>query len=704
MGQRSNKLFSAMLVGITSAGYTFYTSAAGLGQQSSRIEEVHVTGEKSGDLTAVSMADALENLKQVPGAIGFVTAEDFSGNFTQSIGDTLVFIPGVFADTSAQRENRISIRGSGLNATFERRGLTVLRDGVPISRASGATEFQEIDPLSIQYIEVYKGANGLRYGASSLGGAINIVTPTGRTTEAGTHLRLEGGSFGSFRSSVNTAGQSDNIDWYGSVTKLDSDGFREHAEVDSLYSFGNVGISINENIGTRFYVTALQDNFELAGSVSREDALSNPKASPSSNIDNDQDRNLDVYRLSNRTAFAFDTFDIETGFWYAKRTLDHAITPFVGVIDQSESEWGLSGQIQGDAKLLEQEYNWVFGFSHAESDNEAKVFQNLAGRNGGRTSEDDQRAKNTVVYGQIDIMLSNTWNLIIGSNWVDSERENRNIFALPNRFTGEIEDDSGKLSFDNFSGRIGLLWSPSDNIQYFANISEGYEPPGITDLTSGGAQPFTRLEAQESVTYEIGSRGQYGGFSWDVTAYHSQIDNEFIDVQNPFAPVTNTDNAVSDTVHQGLELGLDSVLLTAESSPIEIVWRNILTINDFKFDGDPVYGDNTLAGVPEMIYVTELKLDYHDLWYAGLNYRHIPNGAFVDYENTDKTPGFQLVGLTAGWKINDSFKLFGSVENITDEKFISNISTVADLPQQRSQNVYTPGEGRAAYLGATFSF
>ena len=98
--------------------------------------------------------------------------------------------PGVFADTSAQRERRISIRGSGLNSGFERRGLTVLRDGVPISRASGATEFQEIDPLTIRYLEVFKGANGLQFGAASLGGAVNIVSPTGRTAV----LELPGGS------------------------------------------------------------------------------------------------------------------------------------------------------------------------------------------------------------------------------------------------------------------------------------------------------------------------------------------------------------------------------------------------------------------------------------------------------------------------------------------------------------------------------
>ena len=131
---RSILLKVSLLLSI-SAIISSQTIGAGLGQQIT--EEVIVVGQKYGSLSAVSSQQAREKLTKIPGAIGFVESKDFLDNFAQSIGDTLIFTPGVFADTSAQRENRISIRGSGLNASFERRGLTVLRDGVPISRASG---------------------------------------------------------------------------------------------------------------------------------------------------------------------------------------------------------------------------------------------------------------------------------------------------------------------------------------------------------------------------------------------------------------------------------------------------------------------------------------------------------------------------------------------------------------------------------------
>ncbi len=697
---------SAFLAAVLSwtAGPVF---AAGLGQ--SELEEVVVTAEQqgSGSLSATSSAASLEQLKKVPGAIGFVTADDFLDNFTQSIGDMLLFTPGVFADTSAQRENRISIRGSGLNATYERRGLTVLRDGVPITRASGITEYQEIDPLSIDYIEIFKGANGLRYGAASLGGAINIVTPTGKTSRHGSHFRAEGGSFDTRRVSINTSGQSGDLDYYGAVTKLDSEGFRDHSEVDSTYAFGNVGIALNDNVETRIYLTALKDNFELAGSLSREEALDNPEQAGSLNELYDQDRNLEVYRLANRTAIAIGESKLELGIWAAYRDLDHAITPFAGIIDQQEKEYGLSAQFESYATIGALPAEWVVGFNYATSDNEAKAFENDYGSSGALTSEDDQDAENLTLFAQLDTALFEQLNLILGLQYVDSERKNHHVFGLPRFPGGPVEDDSGSLDFDKLNARFGLLWSPSENIQHYINISQGYEPPGISDITSGGAQPFTPLKAQKSITYEIGTRGHYSFIAWDATIYRSELENEFIDVAAPgfgAGTVTNTDNAIGDTVHHGVELGADLYVLEGNDRPWRLLWRNIYTYNDFEFDDDPVYGNNSLAGVPEAIYLSELKLDYNNYWYLGLNVRSIPDGAYVDFANTEKAPGYDLFGLTAGWYITPDIRLFGSIENITDKKFISNVSTVANLATEGNKRIFTPGQGRAVYFGLSVDF
>jgi len=699
-------LSTLVLASVNSAVY-----AKGLGQQN--LEEITVTASKvNGSLTSVNLNEARDLLEQIPGGIGFVEVTDYQNNFTQSLGDTLVFTPGVYADTSAQRENRISIRGSGLNASFERRGINVYRDGVPITRASGITEFQEIDPLSVKYIEVFKGSNGLRYGSNALGGAINIVTPTGANTEPGTAFRIEGGSFSSLRTNITTQGRNGKLDYYAALTKLDADGFRAHSEVDSLYGFANVGYAINDNIETRFYLTKLDDQFELAGSTTLDNAINNPETAVGSAfvpaslpflggpglftaIDDDWDRNLEVERIANRTVFAFNNWQLETGAWFAQRSLDHAITRFAGIIVQEENEVGVN--VKASNERNNDTLTWTLGARYNQSDNDAQVFRNVFGQRGDLSSQDQQDADNLVVYGQLDLALNDKLTLIGGLQYVRATRENEHlpIDAL------DTEDDTGSLSFNEVNPRLGLLWSINDKQQVFANISRAAEVPGISDLTAAGVLPFDPLNAQVSTTFEIGSRGQTEQWSWDIAIYRSQVEEEFVDLTSGF--VTNTINAQSDTIHQGLELGIDwkPSIAALNKYGISLAWRNILTVNDFSFDNNPIYGNNSLAGVPDLNYLTELNLST-ERWSAGLNLRYVDDGPFADFANTVQTEGYTLIGLNASWQINDTSRLFISAENLDDENYISNVSTVGQA--NASSQIFTPGQGRASYFGFDYRF
>ncbi len=718
---KKNTIFaSALGLALPIVALSTGSHAKGLGQkslqnhQANNVEELVVVGEKqSGSLTSISVDQARELLEKIPGGIGFVEATDYQDNFTQSLGDTLVFTPGVYADTSAQRENRISIRGSGLNASFERRGINVYRDGVPITRASGITEFQEIDPLSVKYIEVFKGSNGLRYGTNALGGAVNIVTPTGSNTPAQTSVRLEAGSFNSTRLNASTSGQSGNIDYFAALTKLDSDGFRAHSEVDSVYGFANVGIQLTENIETRFYITSLKDEFQLAGSITQQNALENQESAVGASfvparlsflggpglftaIDDDWDRNLDVQRLSNRTVVGFNAWSLEFGGWYAERKLDHAITRFAGIIVQDEEEIGFNLRASNEREAQDG-LIWSIGGRYNESKNDAKRFRNEFGQRGAQSSQDFQDSENFAIFAQLSYPVTEHLDIVGGAQYVRSVRENEH--AALNPF--DNEDDSGSVSFNEVAPRLGLLWSFNDTQQAYFNLSQAYEAPGISDLTSAGVLPFDPLDIQKSTTVELGSRGQSQHWSWDVSIYRSEVENEFIDLTSGF--VTNTINSVSDTVHQGLEAGLDWLpnIDRLNSKGVQLAWRNVVTANDFNFKNHPLYGNNALAGVPELNYLTEFSLS-HERWKAGLSLRHVADGPYADFENTVQSEGYTLLGFNASWSINDSIRLFASGENLTDKAYISNVSTVGRA-SDRSQ-IFTPGQGRAGYVGVQYDF
>ncbi|KPP95418.1 TonB-dependent receptor domain-containing protein [Erythrobacter sp. HL-111] len=685
--------------------------AQGIGQ---RQDEIIVTAAAAGSPTSPSVEEAREELERIPGAIGVVEDEGFADIFAQSIGDTLELTPGVFSDTSAQRESRISIRGSGLNSSFERRGLMVLRDGVPISRSAGNTEFQEIDPLTIRYIEVFKGANGLRYGATQLGGAVNVVSPTGRTARSPVALRAEGGSFETFRANASLAGAGENTDHWIGVTGLTSEGYREQSEVRSLYGHGNFGWRVADNIETRFYVTALTDNFELAGTLTLEDALANPRAAgrtvtigpffpggPVTVLDpgpvaDDWDRNLGVIRVSNLTAIDMGGAELEIGAWYSRRSLDHAITRFAGIIVQGEDEVGGSVRLSGDLPFLAPQSRWQVGAIYAFGSNDAQVFENLSGERGALTSRSDQDSSMLMTYGQLDLGLTDRVTVIAGGQYARAVRDVEVI----------LDAVAGRGEYDQFNPCVGVLFDVAQDIQVFGNVNRSFEPPSLADLTSGGAFPFAPLDEQRATVFEIGTRGAKGVFSWDIAAYRAELENEFLDFAVPGARglVTVTGNG-DRTIHQGIEAGVDlrpaKDVLAARGQSLRL--SAAYTFNDFAFDDDAIYGDNRLAGVPRHVLIAETRFDQVDDWYLSATLRFIPEGPWADYANTERAPGYETVQLTAGVTVLDDFILFGSVENLFDRVFISNLATVADQSATPSA-IYTPGQGRAFFGGIRARF
>jgi iron complex outermembrane recepter protein len=48
----------------------------------------------------------------------------------------------------------------------------------------------------------------------------------------------------------------------------------------------------------------------------------------------------------------------------------------------------------------------------------------------------------------------------------------------------------------------------------------------------GDSLVFTALQPQHAWTIEIGTRGKHGSFSWDLSLYHSWVENELLDVNN----------------------------------------------------------------------------------------------------------------------------------------------------------------------------
>src|SRR5690606_27133102 len=99
-----------------------------------------------------------------------------------NLADALRYVPGVWSASHAGNDGIFfSSRGSNLDATdWDMNGIKLLQDGLPLTSADGNNHNRIADPLAARHMTVARGANALEYGASTLGGAIDLVTPTGR--------------------------------------------------------------------------------------------------------------------------------------------------------------------------------------------------------------------------------------------------------------------------------------------------------------------------------------------------------------------------------------------------------------------------------------------------------------------------------------------------------------------------------------------
>src|SRR5690606_23559376 len=109
------------------------------------------------------------------------------------------------------------------------------------------------------------------------------------------------------------------------------------------------------------------------------------------------------------------------------------------------------------------------------------------------------------------------------------------------------------------------------------------------------------LDAQTATTVEIGWRGSYGRWNADAVAYYSWVNNELLSLRDSSGSQLAAVNA-GRTIHAGLELGLSGEIASG------LTGRLAYTYQDFRFDDDPVRGDNRLAGAPS--HVVHLTLQY----------------------------------------------------------------------------------------------
>ena len=710
MKKAINKLFALFFIS--------HLSIAIAGENTTPIIEIKELANKSS--TQLDIKDARALLKTIPGGASITDLEDVRKGRQSTWQDSLGYTPGVYIqDRFGSEEARVSIRGSALSRTFHSFGIKILQDGVPINYADGFFDMQTVDPNASSYVEVLRGPNASIYGATTLGGAINFVTPTG-LNNPGTKIRAEAGSFAYRKIFASTAGSSDfkdsgNLyDYYLAGSTTVQNGFRDHAEMENQKIIGNVGIKISNDLETRFYLSAVRSKTQLPGYLTKDELESDPSQAssfvstvtttsaaagstragvqPWRNKDNYR-RDIDSQRISNKTTYINGNNTYEFALYAMNLELWH---PIGTIVEQHAQTYG--GHLKFTNVTDKNKLTLAYLPSYGTTDGTSKSTDNEGNISGPATSDYTQTSTNHSFLIEDKYNLTSKTLLVAALQYDSARRKVSDIVPGATNFN---------RLYNQWSPRVGLIYNISNDNQIFGSISRNFEAP----IMGMGVTSTTARSAQSGVTYEIGSRGQaqWGDIAqkikWDLTLFRANLKNEFqtMCLTTPNCITGAQTINVPNTIHQGIEFGGQAFL----NNHLEV--KTALLYSDFKFDDNEIYRNNKMPGFAPVLLRAEML--YHSGSEDRNSYPNFYAGPKIEYasrapmDNTNSlyNDPFTIFGFKAGQNINKTWSWFLDLRNIADKKYAATTNINSNYAGDGGR-AYYPGDGRSAYMGIEAKF
>jgi len=659
-------------------------------------------------------SDLLREQALTPGGVTLIDSDSLYQRNIGSMADMLRFAPGIWSESTSGSDGLfISSRGSNLDATaYDMNGIKLLQDGLPVTTADGNNHNRLIDPLSTRYATVARGANALTYGASTLGGAINFESPTARNSAA-VQGYLSGGSDGLINARASAGGVvNDRFDGLLTLETKEFEGYREHSRQARDGVYANLGWQLSESAQTRLYMTYLNNDQDLSGALSADEARQNPDMADPSAVSGNYQKNVEAFRLASKTSWRLNDYsDFTVGVSWEEQSLYHPVvdkvlvdfdgpgpTPAVEVfsllIDTDHRDAGAMARYN----LRLGEHDLLFGLNYGDNKVTGGNYRNDGGERNGFTTRVDNSAESLELYAMDRWQLADNWTLVYGAQAVWAQREVSNITVAD----GSERNPEG--DYDHINPRLGIIYALNDDSTVFANVSRLYEAPTNFELEDDLRASNDTLDAMHGTVAEIGTRGRQAlgadsEWNWDIALYYARISDEILSVDDPAAPGTSLSANVDDTVHAGVEALFGASLALDSRGQHRIEPRVSVTINEFSFDDDRTYGDNDLPAAPGYAVRGELLYRHGSGVFAGPTFDLI-DARYADFSNSYKVDSYQLLGLRAGYTAS-RWEVYAELKNLLDEDYIATFS-VRDSAAANAE-ILNPGAPFSAYAGVCFS-
>ena len=258
-------------------------------------------------------------------------------------------------------------------------------------------------------------------------------------------------------------------------------------------------------------------------------------------------------------------------------------------------------------------------------------------------------------------------------------------------------DDSGERTFDAFSPLLGLVFSPLPELNLYGNLSTAFETPTTTELANrptgeGGFNP--NLEPQRASNHEIGLKGIFEQFHYDLALFSISVKDELIPFEVPTAPGRRFFRNAGSSTHNGLEFGLQGLLFEGLMASLAYTYSDF-RFKDFTTEAGPL-ADNRIPGIPPHQLLAELSYSHRWGIDGGVEFIFVDD-FFVDDANTERNDAYIVMNLRfggsrqiGGWQIAP----FIGINNLFDRTYNASVRVNAF-----GGRYFEPAPGVSIYSG-----
>ncbi len=607
-------------------------------------------------------------ISDVPAAISVVDTEDIQlGQPTLGLDESLARIPGIFSQNrfNFAQDLRVSIRGFGARAAFGIRGIKILVDGIPATLPDGQSQVDSLDLGSAERVEVMRGPASALYG-NAAGGVISITSEEGPETPF-VESRITLGEYDLWKMQLKSGGQAGPLNYLVSTSRLEYGGYRERSDTESVVFNGKFRLDIDEASDLTAVINVVDSpQADDPGGLTRASVEDNRRAAAAVNLDHNTGEEVSQQRfgLIYRRDFG-DLHDLQVNGYFTARQFRGAIPFRVIEFDRSFLGGGMQYTYHGDVFGLSSRLTVGIDVQH-QSDRRQN-FNNVNGEPGETLRlNQDEDVTSVGPYIQEELDIFDTLTLVLGGRY-DNIRFKIDDFLTSNG------DQTGSRTFDQVTGRFGLIYRPVPEVHAYINISQSFETPSTTELVNrpdelGGLNPD--IEPQKAVNYEIGVKGQaLKRLRYEFALFYIDLEDELISFRENDRTFSRN---VGESRRYGVELGLGLQVFEGLRASFAYTYLNA-EFDKFLKDGVDL-GGNEVPGLPPHQIYGELFYQHASGFYGGLDILYVSD-FFVTDENDEENDAYTVANLRLGYEYlweNWLLAPFLGVQNLFDERYNGN--------------------------------